>query len=102
MMPVDYAMIGERIRHCRKAQKITQEQLAERAEVSPSFLGHIERGTRKASVETIVHIADALGVCLCVLIPLHHADGQAGEYKLLVNDICELIQTRTGGHCSHD
>ena len=61
-----------------------------------------EAGNGWASIETIVHIADALGVCLCVLIPLHHANGQAGEYKLLVNDICKLIQTRTGGHCSHD
>ena len=55
-----YAAIGRRIREFRKAKRITQEELAERAGISLSFLGHIERGTRKASVETIYHLMIAL------------------------------------------
>lgn len=55
-----YVAIGKRIRRLRKKQGFTQEKLAEAAEISLSFLGHIERGTRKLSVETLYNIAAAL------------------------------------------
>lgn len=60
MKEIDYRAIGMRIKRARKQAHMTQEQLAERAEISPSFLGHIERGSRIASVETIVRLSDAL------------------------------------------
>lgn len=41
---------------------MTQSTLAERADISLSFLGHIERGSRKASLETIVSLCNALHV----------------------------------------
>mgnify|MGYP000050039767 CR=1 FL=1 len=37
-------------------------ELAERIGVSTSFVGHVERGTRKASLETLVALSNALGV----------------------------------------
>ena len=39
---------------------MTQEGLAERVEISASFMGHIERGSRKMSVDTLCRIAHAL------------------------------------------
>lgn len=57
-----YEALGKRIRAQRKQQKMTQEVLAEKAEISNSFLGHIERGTRKASLDTLVKICNALKV----------------------------------------
>ena len=44
--------------------RLTQKELSERAGVSLSFMGLIERGERKASLETIVSIANELGVGL--------------------------------------
>ena len=41
---------------------MTQEQLAEKLQLSTSFLGHIERGTRKASLETLIALCNALDV----------------------------------------
>ena len=55
-----YKKIGRRIRTQRIAQKLTQEELAAKADISLSFLGHIERGTRKLSVETLFGICKAL------------------------------------------
>lgn len=54
---LNYKMIGKRIRRERKKRKLTQEQLAERANISASFMGHIERGTRKMSIETLCEIS---------------------------------------------
>ncbi len=57
--------VGERIRFLRlhaKGGKLTQERLAERADISVSFLSMIERGERSAHMETLAHLAQALGV----------------------------------------
>lgn len=59
---MDYSTLGQSIRMYRKKLRLTQEQLAERASVSTSFMGHIERGTRVASLETFVRICQALNV----------------------------------------
>lgn len=59
---MDYTILGQRIRYYRKQLHLTQEQLAERAQVSVSFLGHIERGSRVASLETVMQLCAALDV----------------------------------------
>lgn len=58
---MDYAKMGKRVRARRRAQDITQERLAELAGVSTSFIGHIERGSRVLSVETLHRICIAMG-----------------------------------------
>ena len=59
---MDYTMLGRRIRRYRIEKHLTQEQLAEMADVSASFLGHIERGTRVASLETLMKLCAVLEV----------------------------------------
>lgn len=59
MIP-DYQAIGERVKNFRLLNNLTREQLAERIGCSVSFLGHIERGTRVMSIETLCKISDAL------------------------------------------
>lgn len=65
---MDYVDLGRRVRKQRQALSYTQENLAERVNVSTSFIGHVERGTRKASLETLVSIANALNVSLDYLL----------------------------------
>ena len=59
---MDYITFGRRVRHFRLQLHLTQEQLAERVGVSASFLGHIERGSRVASLETVMQLCAELGV----------------------------------------
>ena len=59
---MDYVGLGKRIRTQRKMLDMTQEELAAAIDVSTSFIGHIERGTRKLSVDTLVKLADALKI----------------------------------------
>ena len=65
---MDYLRLGQRIRRQRKLMGLTQKEVAERAGISLPFYGHIERGTRKASLETAVDIANALGVSTDLLL----------------------------------
>lgn len=59
---MDYAALGQKVRLLRKQKNMTQEQLAECVGISASFLGHIERGTRVASLETLVALCQTLQV----------------------------------------
>ena len=59
---MDYKDMGARIRAARRQQSYTQECLAEKVGISASFLGHIERGTRVASLETLVALCNVLNV----------------------------------------
>ena len=65
---MDYIALGKRIRMERAACKLTQARLAKEVHLSVSFLGHVERGTRKASLETIVAISNALQASLEYLL----------------------------------
>lgn len=57
---MDYKAFGRRVRERRKEKHFTQESLAEIVGVSASFMGHIERGSRIASLETLVGLCNAL------------------------------------------
>lgn len=57
-----YSLIGRRIREERHALGLSIEKLAELAELTPSFLGLIERGDRKMSVATLNNLCVALQV----------------------------------------
>ncbi len=58
----DYTALGKRIRKARKSLGLTQEQLAEACELSTAHIGHIERGTRALSVESLISISKVLNV----------------------------------------
>lgn len=59
-----YALLGQKIRHERLKTGLTQSQLAEKTDLSTAFVGQIERGHNKASLETIRKLAKALDVPL--------------------------------------
>lgn len=52
---------GIKVRMLRLTQKLTQEQLAERANLHPTYIGAIERGERNISLENILAVAKGLG-----------------------------------------
>lgn len=56
MQKLDYAEMGSRIREIRKAKGWSQEKLAKKCGISLNFMGHIERGTRKMSMNTFVSL----------------------------------------------
>ncbi len=72
---MDYAKLGMRVRQQRVLNRLTQEQLAEKTGVSSSFIGHIERGEKKASVETVVALCNALDISPSVLLQDSLSDG---------------------------
>ncbi|MFA9439371.1 helix-turn-helix domain-containing protein [Uliginosibacterium sp. sgz301328] len=56
------AQFGLVVRTQREALALSQEQLAERADLNRSYLGEIERGVAMPSLATVIKLAAALGV----------------------------------------
>jgi transcriptional regulator with XRE-family HTH domain len=66
-MPRIGTQLGQRISELRRALLYTQEELAERAGISVSFLSMIERAERLPHVKTLAALASVLGVTLSQL-----------------------------------
>ena len=85
--------LGKRIQTLRKARLLTQEELAERADLHPTYIGAIERGERNASVYTLLRIAEGLGVEIKDL--LGPVSGKAaGEREEVMLEILALLERR--------
>ena len=87
---VDYKKIGQRIREQRKAKKLTMDQLAEMIDISFSYMGHIERGTRVASVETLARLCEALELDMHYVV-FGCSSGYNARKMALLNELKELI-----------
>ncbi|MCH6201987.1 helix-turn-helix domain-containing protein [Aquiflexum sp. LQ15W] len=51
---------GEKVKAIRKNQNVSQEKLAELAELDRTYISDIENGKRNVSIETVFKIAKAL------------------------------------------
>lgn len=79
---MDYKMIGKNIRARRKELGLTQEKVAEMADVSTSFYSHIENGTRKAGITTFVKLSEELGISPDYIIyGIKDEKEELGEYE---------------------
>lgn len=65
----DYKVeMGKRLKEKRKALGLTQEQLAEKLNISIKHYGGVERGIAGLSIENLVELSNILGVSLDYLI----------------------------------
>ena len=59
---MNYEEIGKRIRKYRKLKNLSQEQLAEKINISTTHMSHIETGSTKLSLQVLVDLATILEV----------------------------------------
>lgn len=57
-----YKQLGEQIFTLRKAKKLSREKFAELAGINDYYLGEIERGEKKASLDTLLKICNTLNL----------------------------------------
>ena len=62
MSKKDLQKFGKRLKVLRLEHNLTQLELAEILDMSPNFIGMIERGERNTTIENVFKIARALNV----------------------------------------
>ena len=55
------AALGQNVRRRREARALTQEKLAEKAGLDPTYISGIERGLRNPGIRNVARLARALG-----------------------------------------
>lgn len=77
-----------RIRHFRRINSLSQEELALRANLNPAYLGQVERGLKCPTIDTLYKISNALGVSLSELLNFDNSfefgDSALNRIKLLL------------------
>lgn len=61
-------LIAKNIRKHRLRLDLSQERLAERADIHRTYIGSVERGERNISIDNIERIAAALGIEITKLL----------------------------------
>jgi transcriptional regulator with XRE-family HTH domain len=84
-------LLGRRIKFYRKKRQLSQAALAERADISITFLSNIERGVKYPTSETLSCIANGLGVDICDLF--QETETSMGRRNLLERFKIDITQT---------
>ena len=87
-----YQQVGKRVRAHRKLSHLTQERLAEKADLSVHYLSRIETGAATPTLESLRRIADALGVQIGELFRFQK--GEAQEGRELLRQVERLLKGR--------
>lgn len=63
-MPVERRALANTVRELRARERLSQEAVANAANLGRGFVGELETGRRRTSFEAVVAIADALGLTM--------------------------------------
>lgn len=61
-MALDFTIIGQRLKKARIDKDMTQENLAEKLDISVAFLSRVERGLSHVNLKRLSQICNILGV----------------------------------------
>lgn len=94
-MSINYEVLGDRIRLVRTSRDLSQEKLAEAANLTRESINRIEKGSLKAKLDTIAVIADILNIPIDYLIGNEKdpaADSEAEIRRLLLD--CNRLEKK--------
>ena len=87
-MALDFSVIGARLKKARKAKGLTQEELAEKLDVSIAFLSRIERGSSNINLKRLNEVCEILDVSEGEI--LNGVSNKSG--KFLDNEFADLLK----------
>ena len=90
-MIINYVLIGRRIEETRRLRRISQTELAELTELSVSYISYIENAKRKASLQSLVSIAEVMDTTLDSLLGGNQCSNN-GEYH---NEVLFMMEDCT-------
>lgn len=88
--PINYKVLGERIREERKRIHLTQAQLANEVGISDTYMGAIERGERSLTLDTLVKLANRIGVTIDYIL----TDFVDGSNESIIDEFKQIIDNQ--------
>lgn len=106
-MELSYRDLGRRVRAAREKKGITQERLAELADVGTAHISHVETARTKVSLPTLIKIANALdtsmdellcgslktGGTICFMETALLLDDCSGEELRIIHDVVVSLKS---------
>ncbi|MBI3794653.1 MAG: helix-turn-helix transcriptional regulator [Nitrospinae bacterium] len=77
-------LIGRRLKGLRKAKLLTQDQLAESANLSSKYLSRIELGLENPTIDVFLRIANALNIPLTEMFRADHEEPDPDKLRALL------------------
>ena len=74
--------VGKRLRSYRTGQGLSQEKLAEKAGLHPTYIGQVERGEKNLTIESLEKITSALDVSMASVFEKIEERGESDNYCL--------------------
>jgi transcriptional regulator with XRE-family HTH domain len=87
-MSLNFNLIGRRIKESRTHKHMSQAELAERVDMSVSYISHIETAKKQASLDSLVRIANVLGVTVDHMLNGNQSNDST-EYR---TDLEQLVE----------
>lgn len=83
-------LIGSTYKRIRKSRKFTQEEVAEKSDVTPEYLSKFENGKYNASIYNIILLCKAVGTSPMQLLHFFFEDDSEGVMKALIDELKDL------------
>lgn len=90
MQDVDFSHIGKRIRDIRIEKRLTQEDIADYADVNVSHISNIENNKVKISLTLLIKVCNALGVSLDFLLQNEYSNPSSGIETELIHILKDM------------
>ena len=87
---MDKLTMGDRIKEIRKKRGLTQEQLAEKLDISVEYVSQIERGLKMPSMQMFIKLVEVLNVSADYLLRDSILTGKLFEDNAFANKINQL------------
>ncbi|OGL47592.1 MAG: hypothetical protein A2W05_10940 [Candidatus Schekmanbacteria bacterium RBG_16_38_10] len=82
-------LIGKRLKELRRSKQLSQEQLAEKADINSKYLSRMERGTENPTLDMLIKLSNALEVEMWEIFDFGHVAGR----KDLKDSLQRFIKT---------
>lgn len=86
-----YKLIGEKIKRARNDKELTQEEMAEKLDVSVSFISQVESGEKKFNLDRIIQVSKILEKPIDYFV-----EGYKRKSNEVIDEIIEILKRMSG------
>lgn len=93
--------VGAKIKYLRQKRGLSQEALALSCDMNPAFPGHVERGMRSPTLNTLQRICDGLGITLTELLTDPNASADSTGCAAAIQHVTNRMRQLTPAQAAH-